>query len=65
MELVLEPRLEDMLTEKNSILKLATEDVLLITTTFFNVESTVVQTKTTSVLKLMLDAQVLHGDHTT
>jgi hypothetical protein len=64
-ELVLEPRQEEMITKKISTLKLVTEDVLLATIISFNAESTVVQTKETSVLKLMLDAQVLHGDHTT
>jgi hypothetical protein len=64
MELVLEPRPEDMVTKNNSIPKLDTEDVLLQTTTSCNAESTVVQTKMTSVLKLMLDAQDHHTrDH--
>jgi hypothetical protein len=65
MVLVLEPRPEDKVTKKPSIPKPATEDVLLQTTTSSNAESMVDQTKETSVLKLMLDAQVLHGDHTT
>jgi len=64
MELVLEPEPEDKETRKNLILKLETEDVLLLTTRSWTAESTVDQTKVTSVLKLMLDAQVLHGDLT-
>jgi hypothetical protein len=65
MLLVLEPRLEDKETKNNSTLKLVSEDVLLPTTTSFNAEDTEDQTKVTSVLKLMLDAQALHGYHTT
>jgi hypothetical protein len=54
-----------MATKRASIPKLVTEDVLLPTTISFNAESTVDQTKVTRVLKLMLDAQEHHGDHTT
>jgi len=61
---VLEPTLETITTDLNSI-PLETEDVLLETETFHNAESTVDQTKETSVLKLMLNAQEHHGDHTT
>jgi len=64
LELVLEPRPEDLETKNSSILKLETEDVLLITIAFFSAESMVDQTKVTSALKLMLDAQVNHGDQT-
>jgi hypothetical protein len=53
-----------MVTKKPSTLKLETEDVLLTTRKSFNAEDTVDQTKETSALKLMLNAQVLHGDHT-
>jgi hypothetical protein len=60
MVLVLEPRPEDMVTKNNSTLKLDTEDVLQETQASFNAEDTEVQTKMTSVLKLMLDAQVNH-----
>jgi hypothetical protein len=62
---VLEPRLEDMLIKNSSILKQVTEDVLLTTKESFNAEDMVDQTKMTRVLKLMLDAQVYHGYHTT
>jgi hypothetical protein len=54
-----------MVTKNFSTLKLVTEDALLTTTISFNAEDTEVQTKEISVLKLMLNAQVLHGDHTT
>jgi hypothetical protein len=60
MVLVLEPRPEITTTELLSILKLVTEDVLLVTLASFNAEDTEVQTKEISVLKLMLDAQVHH-----
>jgi len=57
---VLEPRPEDMKTRKISILKPVTEDVLLITITFFNAESMVDQTKMTEAPKLMSDVQDHH-----
>jgi hypothetical protein len=59
LELVLEPRLETHITELLSIL-LETEDVLLLTETFLNAESTVDQTTMIQVLKLMSDAQDHH-----
>jgi hypothetical protein len=65
MELVLELEPEDMVTKRTLILKLETEDVLLQTTRFLTAESMVDQTKVTNPLKLMLDAQEHHGDHTT
>jgi hypothetical protein len=65
MELDQEPRPEDKETKNNLILKPVTEDVLLITTRSWTAESTEDQTKETSVLKLMLNAQVNHGDQTT
>jgi hypothetical protein len=54
-----------MVTKNNLIPKLDTEDVLVETQASFSAESMVVQTKMTSVLKLMLNAQVFHGLHTT
>jgi hypothetical protein len=60
---VLEPRPETTTTLLTLILKLVTEDVLLITETSCNAESMVDQTKTTRVLKLMLNAQEHHGHH--
>jgi len=63
MEPVPEPTLETETTEQLSI-PLETEDALLETETFHNAESMVDQTTMTSVLKLMLNAQVYHGDHT-
>jgi hypothetical protein len=63
--LVQEPELEIIKTEKTSILKLVTEDVLLIITAFFSAEDMVDQTKVTNPLKLMLNAQEHHGDHIT
>jgi hypothetical protein len=60
---VLEPIPEDIKT-KNSSIPLVIEDVLLETITFLNAESTVDQTKVTNPLKLMLNAQEHHGDHT-
>jgi hypothetical protein len=64
MELVQEPRPEDKKTKRNSIPKPVTEDALLTTTRSWIAESMEDQTKMTSVLKLMLDAQVYHTrDH--
>jgi hypothetical protein len=65
MELVLELRPETTTIELLSTLKLETEDVPLETTLFSNAESMVDQTRETSVLRLMLNAQAFHGDHTT
>jgi hypothetical protein len=63
MELVLELRQETLTIDLN-LIQLETEDVLLQTPAFLNAESTVVQTKEISVLKLMLDAQDHHTrDH--
>jgi hypothetical protein len=62
---VLEPRPETITTEKTSILKLDTEDVLLQTPTSSNAESMVDQTKVINPLMLMSNAQEHHGDHTT
>jgi hypothetical protein len=57
---VLEPRPETETIDLSSILKLVTEDVLLLTEAFFSAESTVDQTKETLVPKLMSDAQDHH-----
>jgi len=65
MARVLEPIPEEEETKKCSTLILETEDVLLQTIRSFNAEDTVDQTKVILVLKLMLDAQEHHGDHTT
>jgi hypothetical protein len=63
-ELVLEPEPETITTELPSTLKLETEDVLQETERFLNAEDTEDQTKVTSVLKLMSDAQAHHiRDH--
>jgi hypothetical protein len=62
---VLEPRPETTTIELLLIPKQVTEDVLLVTRTSFNAESMVDQTRETSVLRLMLNAQAFHGDHTT
>jgi hypothetical protein len=61
---VLEPRPETTTIELLLIPKQVTEDVLLVTRTSFNAESMVDQTRETSVLRLMLNAQAFHGDHT-
>jgi len=61
---VLEPIPEDM-PIKNSLIQLVTEDVPLQTPDLTNAESTEDQTTETSVLKLMSDAQVYHGNQFT
>jgi len=55
-----EPRPETSTTENTSILKLDTEDAILLTEALCSAESTVDQTKMTSALKLMSDAQAHH-----
>jgi hypothetical protein len=52
---------ETLTTEKDSILKLVTEDAMLETLKSFNAESTVDQTIMTTLLKLLLHAQANHG----
>jgi hypothetical protein len=54
-----------MVTKNSSILKLVTEDATPLLKKLDNAEDTVDQTKVILVLKLMLDAQEHHGDHTT